>query len=47
VSHCAIVRNGTGLSNNGAGAVIERFGNNMLRGNGTETAGTITFVALQ
>jgi hypothetical protein len=47
VSHSTMTRNGVGIENGGSGAVVESFGNNVIRGNGTNTLGTITTVALQ
>jgi hypothetical protein len=47
VSESTVTRNGTGLANGGSGAVVESFGNNVIRGNTTNTTGTITTVAVQ
>jgi hypothetical protein len=47
VAGSTITRNATGLVNTGFGAVVESFGNNVIRGNTTNTVGTITPVALQ
>ena len=45
VLNSTLTGNGTGLSN--VGGIIESFGNNVVRGNTTNTAGTITTVAKQ
>jgi hypothetical protein len=47
LSHSVITASTWGLYNAGGGAVIESFGNNLLRGNATDTLGTITTVTLQ
>jgi hypothetical protein len=48
VSHSVITRNNAGLWNVGPGAVIQTFGNNVIRGNvNFDTSGTITPVTLQ
>ena len=47
VSGSTVTRNATGLKNNGAGATLESYGNNAVRGNTTETSGAITPVPLQ
>jgi hypothetical protein len=47
LSHSVITASTWGLYNAGGGAVIESFGNNFLRGNGTDSFGTITTVTLQ
>jgi hypothetical protein len=47
-SESTITRNQYGLWNDGSGAVVESFGNNVVRGNTTaNTTGTITTVAVQ
>ena len=43
ISGSTIARNGTGLHN--IGATLESFGDNVVRGNTTETMGTVTVVA--
>jgi hypothetical protein len=45
VSESTLTRNDFGLSNNAS--TLESFGNNVIRGNGTNTAGPITMVTLQ
>jgi hypothetical protein len=45
VSGSTIVGNGTGLGN--FGGTLESFGNNVVRGNTTDTIGTITLAGLQ
>jgi hypothetical protein len=48
VSQSTITGNGTGISIAGTGALVESFGNSVIRGNVTSnTSGTITTVALQ
>jgi hypothetical protein len=47
VSQSTITGNGNGLWNAGLSAVVESFGNNVVRGNTTNTVGTITPVTLQ
>jgi hypothetical protein len=47
VSHSTIAQNFIGILNVGAGAVVQSFGNNVMRGNTTNTSGTITPVTLQ
>jgi hypothetical protein len=47
VSASTITGSSTGLTNGGSGAVVESFGNNAIRGNTTNTFGTITTVTLQ
>jgi hypothetical protein len=45
VSYSTIVKNSTGLFN--ASSTVESFGNNVIRGNGTDINGSVTPVALQ
>jgi hypothetical protein len=48
VSFSTITRNTVGLNNaGGGGATVESFNNNVIRGNATNTLGTITGVLLQ
>jgi hypothetical protein len=47
VSASTITRNGYGLRNYASMATLESFGTNVIRGNITDTDGTITPVALQ
>jgi hypothetical protein len=42
-----MVNNAFGVENWSNGATIESLGNNVIRGNGTDTVGTFTTVALQ
>jgi hypothetical protein len=46
VAQSTLTRNGTGLNQIGTG-VLESFGNNVIRGNTTETSGIIATVTLQ
>jgi hypothetical protein len=46
VSDSTLTRNVFGLQQ-GSGAIVESFGNNVVRGNATNTTGTITSVTLQ
>jgi hypothetical protein len=47
VSFSTLTRNAFGLQNNGGGATLQSFNNNVILGNTTNTSGTITGVVLQ
>jgi hypothetical protein len=47
ISGSTMVNNAFGVENWSNGATIESLGNNVIRGNGTDTVGTFTTVALQ
>jgi hypothetical protein len=45
VSNCIVTDNVVGLLNSGDPSVLESRGNNTVRGNGTDTVGTITIIS--